>query len=474
MKSPAAEKWLRAMQLGQQLFQRGMVGQALHHFSIATRISPGMAEGWVNLGAAQIETGKLEEAIGSLKRATGLNPGLMPAHLALGDAFRLTGKLDESISAYDKAVTLQKTPEGLNKLGGALRLAHRREEAEALYRDALRISPEFSLARVNLATIQLELERFDQAGRHLQALRDLPLPPNEREELDSANAALQQYLRVEPAVEKALRENDLSELHKALLATPESQLQVDEEIIDSILPYAEKAKDLPESTGEEGLQLPGEWPLIEALFMIPYVKSVSEYRSVREQLSSGGPPEGDLLESTKMEAAVIASGEVRHELGDPVKAEMHLRYWHALATDGVANTFPGQFKMTSNEVYGSEYRRKARPHLVTGTIRHFFREIYSRLPQGLPRGLVTMMAISDIHPFADGNGRIAQMYLNRELVWTGQAPVLFTRDLGIAGGEFTRATRKVRLNKGSFSDVVTVIQRGQQFARDFCAGLIAG
>ena len=82
------------------------------------------------------------------------------------------------------------------------------------------------------------------------------------------------------------------------------------------------------------------------------------------------------------------------------------------------------------------------------------------------------MAISDIHPFPDGNGRIAQMFLNRELEWANQMPVLFTRELGIAGGKFTKATRKMRLTNGGLSDVVCVVQQGQQYARNFSVELL--
>jgi hypothetical protein len=50
-------------------------------------------------------------------------------------------------------------------------------------------------------------------------------------------------------------------------------------------------------------------------------------------------------------------------------------------------------------------------------------------------------------------------------------PVLFTREMGIAGGKFTDATRAMRLNRGSIFDVVAVIRQGQQYARDFCTEL---
>ena len=473
MNHSVSQYWQKVMLQGQQCYQSRKLDDALRLFRIATQVSPNNAEGWVNLGVTQIETGQFQDAISSLKRSVDLNPRVMLAHLAMGDALRLTGKLKEAISAFNKAIALQETPEGLNKLACTLRMVGKPEGAETLYRRALQMNPNFTLARVNLATVQVELERFDQADQQLRALQGTRLSPDERDEVDSTGAALNQYFRVKSALKVAARDNDPKALYEILRATPESQVRVDEEIIAGIQGYVRLARQLPTFAREDPLSLPDEWPLIEALFMIPRVKSVDEYREVKARLARAVKPEGDLLESTNMEAVIIAADGSRHELGDPIKAEMHLRYWHSLAMRGFANTLPGQFKTTRNLLIGNEYKQRAKPHLVTGTLRLFFDEIYNELPPGLPRGLVTMMAISDIHPFVDGNGRIAQTLLNRELEWANQMPVLFTRELGIAGGEFVKATREVRLNQGTLLKVMSVVQQGQQFARDFCAELLA-
>jgi tetratricopeptide (TPR) repeat protein len=473
MHHATSNKWLKAMHRGQKKYGRGMFREALAQFSTATRIAPAKSEGWVNLGATQMEIGQLEEASSSLKKALGLNPELMQAHLVMGDVLRREGNWGEAINSYGRAIALQKTPEGLNKLACALRVVRKLEESEALYREALRMNPAFTLARVNLAGVQAELGRIDEANQQLRELKRLPLSAAEQEEVDSTSITISQFFHHMPAIDVAMSTSDLSALHGVLLAIPEAQLQVDVEIVEAIRAYAEAARQLPVHPDVDHVELPADWPLIEALFMIPYVESPGEYREVRKQISGPVKPEGDLQESINMEAVVIAAREARDVLHDPVKAEMHLRYWHALATRDVANMLPGQFKITGNLVVGHEHRRRVKPHLVPGTLRHFFSEIYATLPPGLPRGLVTMMAISDIHPFADGNGRLAQTLLNRELEWAHQMPVLFTREMGIAGGKFTAATSNFRLGRGSVFDVVTVIRQGQQFARDFCAELLS-
>ena len=472
MHQDISKKWLKVMHRGQKNYRRGKLNEALGQFRTAIRIAPSRAEGWVNLGVTLMETGQLADAAASLTKALGLNPQLMQGHLAMGDVLRLDGKWERAIAAYNSAITLQRTPEGLNKLACALRVVRKLDEAEALYSEALRMNSEFTLARVNLASVQVELNRFEEADQQLRALSGLKLSAEEQEEVDSTRIALRQFRQLKPAIDILINNNDPAALYEDLLATPESQLQIDQEVVAGIRGYVEAAKQLPDHRAADQLQLPEEWPLIEALFMIPYVESVTEYRKIRTQLSGPDKPQGDLLESVNMEAVVIAAGAARHELNDPVKAELNLRYWHALATRDVPNMLPGQFKITRNLVVGHEHRRRVQPHLVAGTLRHYFKEIYPSLAPGVPRGLVTMMAISDIHPFADGNGRLAQTLLNRELEWADQMPVLFTRQMGIAGGRFTDATREMRLNRGSISDVVTVIREGQQYARDFCAELL--
>jgi Tfp pilus assembly protein PilF len=471
MHHDTSNKWLKAMHRGQKNYKRGKLTDALVQFRTATRIAPSKAEGWVNLGVSQMETGQLADAIGSLARALGINPQLMQGHLAMGDALRLDGKWEQAIVSYSTAITLQRTPEGLNKLACALRVVRKLDEAEALYREALRMNSQFTLARVNLASVQAELNRFAEADQQLRALSGLKLSAEEQEEVDSTGMTLHQFQHLKPAIDILISNNDPAALHEALLAIPESQLHIDEGAIEGIQGYARAAGQLPGNSDAGQLQIPEEWPLIEALFMIPYVDSVSEYRKIRAQLSGPDKPQGDLLESVNMESVVVAARAARHELNDPVKAELNLRYWHALATREVPNMLPGQFKITRNLVVGHEHRRRVKPHLVAGTLRHFFREIHPALAPGVPRGLVTMMAISDIHPFADGNGRLAQTLLNRELEWANQMPVLFTREMGIAGGKFTDATRAMRLNRGSIFDVVAVIRQGQQYARDFCTEL---
>jgi len=72
---------------------------------------------------------------------------------------------------------------------------------------------------------------------------------------------------------------------------------------------------------------------------------------------------------------------------------------------------PGRFKETANRVGTREF---VAPELVRGTLRQAF-EIGRHLEQPVARGAFMMFAIAEVHPFNDGNGRLARLFLNAEL-----------------------------------------------------------
>ncbi len=81
---------------------------------------------------------------------------------------------------------------------------------------------------------------------------------------------------------------------------------------------------------------------------------------------------------------------------------------------------PGEFKEKPNQA-GQTYF--VMPELVYGTLIKSF-EIYQSLDYGLARSLFMMFIITEIHPFVDGNGRIARVMMNAELANSGLSKII--------------------------------------------------
>ena len=81
---------------------------------------------------------------------------------------------------------------------------------------------------------------------------------------------------------------------------------------------------------------------------------------------------------------------------------------------------PGHFKTRDNRAGESHF---VRFDAVRGTLRKGF-EMSRALRHPFARAVFLMFAVSEIHPFADGNGRISRIVLNSVLTAAGEAKVL--------------------------------------------------
>lgn len=467
------QDWLNSINAGLRGFQTGRLGDAVAAFNQAVQILPERVEGWVNLGSALLEARQYNSAAKALQKAVSVEPKFMAAHLTLGDALRQLGNVPRSIESYRQAVALQKTVMGLNKLACALRITKEVAEAAALYREAIAMEPQFTLAQVNLATLLMEMSMFDEAGLSLGALAKLNLPPAERAEVTKSQQVLSDYFLLKQPLEVLVKENDRSALEQAITSMHKRNRPVDEVALKTIRKYAGATHDFSAYPAIALMDLPDEWPLIEALFMIPMVNTVGEYRELKTKIHAGEKVSGDLLESLNMEPLTQAARAARQDMHDPIKAELHLRHWHALASKGVEGLFPGHFKYTQNWNHKNPTLKRVEPALASSTFRHFISEIYSGFEPGITRAVIVWMTVCDLHAFADGNGRVALSWLNRELEWAGLMPALFTKELGIKG-ELAAAMKIVRNGSGDLSPVCEAIVKAQQHAVAFCEEFVDG
>ena len=115
-----------------------------------------------------------------------------------------------------------------------------------------------------------------------------------------------------------------------------------------------------------------------------------------------------------------------------------LRRRHAILLGGRRNKQPGAFKSQVNRAGNTIF---VEPRFVTGTLKMGF-SVYQGLEDPVARALFMMFLISEVHPFTDGNGRIARIMMNAELVHGGISkiiiPTVFREDYMLALRRLTR------------------------------------
>jgi prophage maintenance system killer protein len=97
-----------------------------------------------------------------------------------------------------------------------------------------------------------------------------------------------------------------------------------------------------------------------------------------------------------------------------------LKSRHAAIMGGRPDKRPGQFKTEPNRAGSTLF---VAPELLQGTLDKGF-EIYRGLTSPLHRAIFMMFLISEVHPFADGNGRVARIMMNAELVAAGESRII--------------------------------------------------
>jgi fido (protein-threonine AMPylation protein) len=97
-----------------------------------------------------------------------------------------------------------------------------------------------------------------------------------------------------------------------------------------------------------------------------------------------------------------------------------LRQRHRTIMEGRPEKAPGDFKQRPNMAGAAIF---VAPEDVPGTLIEGFR-IHQHLTEPLHRAIFMMFLVSEVHPFADGNGRVARVMMNAELAAARQVRVL--------------------------------------------------
>lgn len=133
-----------------------------------------------------------------------------------------------------------------------------------------------------------------------------------------------------------------------------------------------------------------------------------------------------------------------------------LKERHALIMRARVDKRPGEFKTINNFAGETEFVDRS---LVRGTLMQSY-ELYRSLEHPFARAAFMMFVVSEVHPFLDGNGRLARIAMNAELVNTGQTKIIIPT---VYRDDYLGALRKLT-RRGDADTYIRMLQRAQLFS----------
>lgn len=438
---------------GARLFQQRRFEEACRTFQRAAALAPGSAPAWCNLAAACIELRQPAQALAAAERAIALDPAFAPAHANRGDALRLgQHDLGKCRDAYQRAVQLQpRSPDLLNKLGTTLQALGELDAAGEAYARALALAPGHRLARLNYGCLLILQQRSARARELAQQGLALPgIGASERREFGAALEIIDRNLALEPVLQRALADAAPGEFIVAAAAAPHVHGH-DARLAACV---AGCLKRLPgnDATHSRVDRVPDPVSdALEAHYSAHLGDDAAAARRTLAFLDAWGDSGRETLPSSITAAQLDAWNyyrAIRHHraVHHGIACGSHavapwLRYWHAWLASHRPELGPGQLKAFPNSVIVDSHVERTEPALVEGTLA-FIHARCAALPPGAARAALVYYVIADVHPFADGNGRLGRFLMNRELEAAALSPVVTPARLKAPFGGLLEAIRR--------------------------------
>ena len=135
-----------------------------------------------------------------------------------------------------------------------------------------------------------------------------------------------------------------------------------------------------------------------------------------------------------------------------------LTYRHGILLGAREDKNPGQFKDKNNFAGNTSF---VDFNLVKGTLIQSF-DLYKALEHPFSKAAYIMFVLSEVHPFLDGNGRIARVMMNAELVKDAQSKIIIPT---VFRDDYMGALRKLT-RQGDPAPYIKMLQRAQEFSEN--------
>lgn len=133
-----------------------------------------------------------------------------------------------------------------------------------------------------------------------------------------------------------------------------------------------------------------------------------------------------------------------------------LKYRHKIILSAREDKNPGLFKTKNNFAGSTSF---VDMNLVNGTLIKSF-DFYQALRHPFAKAAYMMFVVSEVHPFLDGNGRIARVMMNSELTSVGHSKIIIPT---VYRDDYLGALRRLTRNQDP-KPYIRMLTRAQEFS----------
>jgi len=135
-----------------------------------------------------------------------------------------------------------------------------------------------------------------------------------------------------------------------------------------------------------------------------------------------------------------------------------ISYRHKILMEARPEKNPGLFKDNNNFAGSTSF---VDFNLVRGTLLQSF-DFFQALDHPFAKAAFIMFVISEVHPFIDGNGRIARIMMNAELVKDGQSKIIIP---AVYRDDYLGTLRKLTRQSDPLP-YISMLQRAHEFSEN--------
>jgi tetratricopeptide (TPR) repeat protein len=181
--------------LGNVVFRKGQVDEAIGYYETASEKNPNDPETQYNLGVAFLKKGRMDEAVSYSQKALEIQPDFPGVQYTLGNAFLAKGDFTQAISSYQTYLRVQPNDAvAHDNLAISLLATGKINEAIDQFGEALRSDPNCAEAHYNLGHLLVQLGHREEAMPHLiEAVRLKPDYSQAKEQLRQLGARVPQF-----------------------------------------------------------------------------------------------------------------------------------------------------------------------------------------------------------------------------------------------------------------------------------------